>query len=106
MTEEKLEKVKKIVGTWEFEMQSENIEEVLAAQGNFLSWVEFKLYYFGFLKVWISVFRLYHQIRNKNDSEIEKLRSRDRRIFEKNLRICEIETLTHNIVKYAEIQTF
>jgi len=48
MTEEKLEKVKKIVGTWEFEMQSENIEEVLAAQGNFLSWVGFKLYYFGF----------------------------------------------------------
>ena len=35
MTEEKLEKVKKFVGTWEFEMQSENIEEVLAAQGNF-----------------------------------------------------------------------
>ena len=33
----------------------------------------------------------------KNESEIEKLRSRDRRIFEKN-RFYEIETLTHNHV--------
>ena len=33
----------------------------------------------------------------KNESEIEKLRSRDRRIFEKN-RFYEIETLTHNNV--------
>lgn len=31
MTPEKLEK---FVGSWEFEMQSENIEDVLAAQGN------------------------------------------------------------------------
>ena len=35
------------------------------------------------LKVCVSEFRLYHQIRNKNESEIEKLTSRDRRIFEK-----------------------
>ena len=34
MTEEKLEKFKKFAGSWEFQMQSENIEEVLAAQGN------------------------------------------------------------------------
>ena len=33
----------------------------------------------------------------KNESEIEKLRSRDRRISEKN-RFYEIETLTHNHV--------
>ena len=35
--------------------------------------------------VWISEFRLYHQIRKKNESEIwvRKLRSCDRRIFEK-----------------------
>ena len=33
----------------------------------------------------------------KNDSEIEKMRSRDRRIFEKN-RFYQIETLTHNHV--------
>ena len=34
MAEEKLEKFKKFEGSWEFEMQSDNIEEVLAAQGN------------------------------------------------------------------------
>ena len=28
------EKFKKFVGSWEFEMQSDNVEEVLAAQGN------------------------------------------------------------------------
>ena len=33
----------------------------------------------------------------KNESEIEKFRSRDQRIFEKN-RFYEIETLTHNYV--------
>ena len=33
----------------------------------------------------------------KNESEIEKLRSRDRRISEKN-RFYEIKTLTHNSV--------
>ena len=36
MTEEKLEKFKKFEGSWEFEMQSDNIEEVLAAQGKFI----------------------------------------------------------------------
>ena len=34
----------------------------------------------------------------KNESEIEKLKSRDRRIFLK-IRFYEIETLTHNFVK-------
>ena len=33
----------------------------------------------------------------KNESEIEKFRSRDQRIFEKN-QFYEIETLTHNHV--------
>ena len=28
------EKFKKFVGSWEFEMQSDNVEEVLAAQGS------------------------------------------------------------------------
>ena len=45
----------------------------------------------------ISEFRLCHLNRIKNESEIEKLRSRDQRIFEKN-RFYEIETLTHNHV--------
>ena len=36
MTEEKLEKFKKFAGSWEFQMQSENIEEVLAAQGKYI----------------------------------------------------------------------
>ena len=36
MTEEKLEKFKKFEGSWEFEMQADNIEEVLAAQGKYI----------------------------------------------------------------------
>ena len=47
---------------------------------------------FGFLN-----FDYIIRFTRKNESEIEKLRSRDLRIFEKN-RFYEIETLTHNIV--------
>ena len=53
--------------------------------------VGFKLYSYGFLKVWISKFRLNHQIRNKNESEIKNMRSRDRWIFEKKERFYELK---------------
>ena len=35
MEQEKLEKFKKFAGSWDFEMQSDNVEEVLAAQGSY-----------------------------------------------------------------------